>query len=291
VIPAAASPAFPPRGFFLKPVPFREFSLCLVGLLCIQYWAGTVVLLLGAFSAESVMATLTRISVMPVIEWYVLFGLTRAHGDRLISAPLALGSLALIAMASLALPHQRVAFLAETILLLAAWFRTPGLRRIAIVLVLIALQLDQGMTPLHSVVSWFDSRLLELTAAAIGHPVSRVGNLIFSPNVPGGLLVLAGCASTNLILPMALGLAALLLSSKPHLTGRDWGWIAATVAAGFAINIARLIMMLPSHAAYEYWHEGDGAAVISVAGMAVTLGAWIVATDQRKTKPPPVETP
>ena len=137
------------------------------------------------------------------------------------------------------------------------------------------------MTPLHGLVSWIDSRLLQGATALLGEPVTRIGNLIISATNPNGLLVLAGCASSNLIIPMTLGLIALLLSSKPRLTGTDYGWIAGTVAAGFIINIARLFMMLPSHAAYEYWHEGDGASIISVAGMVVTLGAWIAATGQR----------
>jgi hypothetical protein len=283
-MPGVDGQAMPAPGFFLKPIPFREFSLCLIGLLCIQFWAGSLVMLAAAHNLHALTMALTRISVMPVIEWYVLFGLARGNGHRLISAPLALGSLAMIVLATLALPHQRVAFLAETILLFIVWFTTPGLRRIAIVLLLIALQLDQGMTPLHGLVSWADSRLLQLMVAILGEPVTRIGNLIISATNPNGLLVLAGCASSNLILPMTLGLVALLLSSKSRLTGKDWGWIAGTVVAGFAINIGRLFMMLPSHAAYEYWHEGDGAGIISVAGMVVTLGAWMIATDPRPAR-------
>jgi hypothetical protein len=138
------------------------------------------------------------------------------------------------------------------------------------------------MTPLHALVSWVDTRVLTGFMSLIGQPVTRIGNLILSSGMPDGLVILAGCASSNLMLPMGLGLAILLLISRDRLTRPDYGWIAATLAVAVAINIARLSLMLGSHAAYESWHEGTGASIISVAGLIVTMGVWMVATDTKQ---------
>ncbi len=103
-----------------------------------------------------------------------------------------------------------------------------------------------------------------------------------------GWLILAGCASSNLMLPMGLGLAILLLISRTTLKRTDYGWIAVTLAIAVAINIVRLSLMLGSHAAYESWHEGTGASVISVTGLIVTMGVWMVATIEPPKRGEPV---
>jgi hypothetical protein len=265
--------------FFLQPVPLSEFGICLLALLGLQYWAG-IVAILASSGWDEIVDTATRISVMPVVEWYMLFGLLRTFKNSTVPAPLALGSLVLIALAPLVIIHQRFAFLVETALLLILWMRTPGLRRIGLILLLIALQRGQGMTPLHGLVSWIDARLVDLLMAAIGHPVSRIGNLLFAPGMPDGLLILGGCASSNLMIPMGLGFVALLLTSRARLVRIDYYCLAATLAAGAVINIVRLAFMLQGQAAYKSWHDGDGAAFVSVAGLIVTLAAWFVATDR-----------
>jgi hypothetical protein len=198
---------------------------------------------------------------------------------------MAYGSLALVIAAFTLIDHQRFAFLFESFALFILWLRTLGLRRVGLILLLIALQRGQGMTPLHALVSWVDTRLLTGFMAAIGQPVTRIGNLIVSAGMPDGLVILAGCASTNLMLPIGLGLAILLLISHDRLTRRDYGWIAATLAVAVTINIVRLSLMLRSHAAYESWHEGTGASIVSVAGLIVTMGAWMIATDPRWSRP------
>jgi hypothetical protein len=267
-----------PERFFLQPVPLPEFSTCLLGLLCIQYWAGIVAILGGSSSIDGVLNAFTQISVLPVIEWYVLFGLTGRLGQQTVSPALAFGSLALIAMTSVIVTHQRFAFLSETFVLLVAWRKTPGLRRVALILFIIALQHGQEITPLHGFVGWLDARMVSGLMSAIGHPVIRTGNLLISPGMPGGLVVLTGCASSNLMISMGLGLAVLLLASRDRLNRGDYYWIGATLAIAVTMNIARLALMLQSHDAYLSWHKGTGASVVSVVGLIVTLAAWMAAT-------------
>ena len=268
-------------------VPLAQFSLYLLLLLAVQYWAGTVALVARSPNLDALERALTQISVLPVVEWWMLIGLARRLPERTVPATLAYGSLALVVAAFTLINHQRFAFLFESVVLFVLWLRTPDLRRVGLVLLFIALQRGQGMTPLHALVSWVDARVLDGFMSLIGQPVTRIGNLVLSSGTPDGLVILAGCASSNLMLPMGLGLAILLLISRDRLTRRalsrrDLGWIALTLAIAVAINIVRLSLMLRSHAAYESWHEGIGASIVSVAGLIVTMGVWMVVTDPKR---------
>jgi hypothetical protein len=264
-------------------VPLPQFNLYLLALLAVQYWAGTVALVVRSPDLEALERALTQISVLPVVEWWMLFGFVRRLPERTKSATVAYGSLVLVVAAFTLINHQRFAFLFESFVLFILWLRTPELRRIGLILLFIALQRGQGMTPLHALVSWVDTRVLTGFMALIGQPVTPIGNLVISAGMPDGLVILAGCASSNLMLPMGLGLAILLLISRDLLRRTDYGWIALTLAIAVAINIVRLSLMLGSHAAYESWHEGTGASIVSVAGLIVTMGVWIVATAAKRT--------
>ncbi len=279
-VPSPETPVVAPR-FFLKPVPLSEFGTWILALLCVQYWAGIAVMLAGSHGLGGIVAALTQVSVLPVVEWYVLFGLPRTFKSQDVPAPLALGSLALLALAAIAFPHQRLAFLVETVFLFLAWNRTPQLKRIGLILLIIALQRGLGMEPLHGAVSRFDAQAVEALMAAIGHPITRIGNLLIGPNMPDGLLVLAHCASTILMFPMGFGFIALVLTDRERLTRSDWQWLAAILAAAVIINLIRLSLMLRGQEAYESLHDGTGASVIGLLGMVVTLAGWLAATGKR----------
>jgi hypothetical protein len=254
-------------------------------LLAVQYWAGTVALIAHVPNLDALSQALTQVSVLPILEWYMLFALARHLPERTISPVTAYGSLALFAAASAFIAHQRFAFLFETFVLFLAWVRLPDLKRIGLILFLIALQRGQGLAPLHALVSSIDARIVGALMPLIGQPVTQVGNLIISDGMPDGLVILAGCASTNLMLPMGVGLAVLLLTGRERLRRADYGWIALTLAIAVAINIVRLTLMLGSHAAYKSWHEGTGESIVSVGGLIVTMAAWMIATDPRKAVP------
>jgi hypothetical protein len=266
-------------------VPLRQFCLCLLALLAVQYWAGTVALVVRSPDLDTLERALTQISVLPVIEWFMLFGFVRRLPGRALPPSLAYGSLALVVAAFTLIAHQRFAFLFESFALFLLWLRTPGLKRVGLILLFIALQRSQGLTALHALVGWVDARVLAGVMDLIGEPVTRIGNLILSPGGQDGLVVLAGCASSNLVLPIGLGLTILLLVSRDRLARSDYGWIAAAVAIAVAINIVRLYLMLGGHEAYENWHHGTGASIVSVAGLVVTMGAWMIATDPKLSRP------
>jgi hypothetical protein len=270
------------KAVLRQRVPLSDFSLCMATLLAVQYWAGTVALVARVPDLGALSQALTQISVLPVVEWYMLIALARRLPERTISPAMAYGSLALFAAASTLIAHQRFAFLLETFVLFLAWIRTPDLKRIGLILFLIALQRGQGLAPLHALVSSLDAQIVGALMPLIGQPVTQVGNLIMSNGMPDGLVILAGCASTNLMLPMGVGLAILLLTSRERLRRTEYGWIALTLAIAVAINIARLILMLGSHAAYKSWHEGTGESIVSVGGLIVTMGIWMMATDPRR---------
>jgi hypothetical protein len=255
-----------------------------LALLAVQYWAGTALLIVRSPDFDTLERALTQISVLPAVEWFMLFGFVRRLPDHTRPPAMAYGSLALVVVAFTVIAHQRFAFLFESVALFLLWLRTPDLRRIGLVLLFIALQRGQGLTALHAAVSWVDARILTGLMGLIGQPVTRIGNLILPPGSTDGLVILAGCASSNLMLPMGLGLAILLLVSRERLARMDYGWIALTIAIAAAINIGRLYLMLGGHEAYETWHKGTGASIVSVAGLVVTMGAWMIATDPKRAR-------
>jgi len=263
-------------------VPLAQFCLYLPALLAVQYWAGTILRVTRSPDLDTLEQALTQISVLPAIEWFMLFGFVRRLPDRTISPALAYGSLALVVAAFTLIAHQRFAFLFESFVLFLLWLRTPDLRRVGLILFFVALQRGQGLTALHAAVSWVDARVLDGIMSLVGQPVTRIGNLILARGSTDGLVILAGCASSNLMLPMGLGLAILLLVSRERLTRRDYGWIVLTLAVAAAINIVRLYLMLGGHEAYENWHKGTGASIVSVVGLVVTMGAWMIATDPKR---------
>ena len=263
-------------------VPLAQFCLYLLGLLAVQYWAGTVLLVVRSPDLDTLERALTQISVLPVIEWFMLFSFVRRLPERALPPTLAYGSLALVVAAFTLIAHQRFAFLFETVVLFLLLLRTADLRRVGLILLFIALQRGQGLTALHAAVSWIDARVLDGFMRLIGQPVTRIGNLILSPGTQDGLVILAGCASSNLMLPMGLGLAILLLVSRDRLTRRDYGGIALTLVLAVVMNIVRLYLMLGGDEAYENWHKGTGASIVSVAGLVITMGLWMIATDPKR---------
>ncbi len=67
-------------------VPLPQFCLYLLILLAVQYWAGTVALVVRSPNLDALERALTQISVLPVVEWFMLFGFVRRLPDRTISA-------------------------------------------------------------------------------------------------------------------------------------------------------------------------------------------------------------
>ena len=271
--------------FAFRSVPLTDACFGIAGLLFIQYWAGVAAMLAASGGIGGIVGTFTNISVIPVVEWYVLFGMIRGLKGPDVPVPLAFAPLVVFVLASALVHHQRTAFVLEALLLFALWIRTPGLGRVSLIVLLIALQLDEGLKPLHGLFSTVDAHVLPTVMAAIGQPVVRIGNLIRSPGLPDGLVLLAGCASTKLMLPMGLGFIALMLGSHERLTPNDWRWLGLVLAAAVVMNLVRLCLMLQSHAAFESWHVGNGASIVSVAGLIVTLSAWFAATGRDGTKP------
>ena len=272
--------------FALGPVPLTDVCYGIAGLLFVQYWAGVAAMVAASAGAGGIVEAFGEISVLPVVEWYVLFGMIRGLKGPDVPASLALSSLLVFVLGSMLVHHQRTAFVLEALLLVFLWIRTAGLGRVSFIVLLIALQLDEGLKPLHGLFSAIDAHILPVVMAGIGQPVVKIGNLIRSPGLPDGLVLLAGCASTKLMLPMGLGFTALVLGSHERFMRSDWRWLGLVLAAAIIMNIVRLCLMLQSHAAFESWHVGTGASIVSVAGLVVTLVAWFVATGRDGTRAP-----
>ena len=85
------------------------------------------------------------------------------------------------------------------------------------------------------------------------------------------VVILEGCSSLH-----NLSLTALIWLCVLKIAGRTWGLGAVQVllvSAGLvvAINIARILLMLPSFAAYHFWHNGQGSTATALASVLASV--------------------
>lgn len=111
--------------------------------------------------------------------------------------------------------------------------------------------------------------------------MARVGRWIF-PNLQStgsvlstqaewSVIMLEGCSAFhNLSLAALLWLCVLKISSYRADRGAI---IALLVSAVFvvAINVARVLAMVPSRDAYLYWHDGTGSVIVALASAAASI--------------------
>ncbi len=109
--------------------------------------------------------------------------------------------------------------------------------------------------------------------------VAAVGRLAFpalsvdgTRIVNGGwyIHVVEGCSAFH-----GLSLAALAWLAAARLYGarmdaRMWCGLVAACLGVIALNVGRIVAMLPSESAYSFWHDGPGG--IAAVGMTATLG-------------------
>ena len=166
--------------------------------------------------------------------------------------------------------------------------RTSGTRYgqdVAILLLGIAAELIWGsfyMLPLHASVAKLDAQAVAALLSLARQSVLAHGNVVANVSAQHSIEVLGFCAST---FPLAqLGLAYLVTNvycgRRP---GRgDLPWFAAALLASIALTELRLSLLALSGTSYNWWHDGEGAAVYILAVTAVSVLFPFLATRKRQ---------
>ena len=222
------------------------------------------------FSSEDY--ALDRLNFLLAAEWVVVlaamasvdWGVVRARGwERAVG--LILIGLALFTIAD----GSRWMIAALCALIAVKLVLQPGLLRLGAAIAVIAVEfLPSHMTFVHSLWARVDALATHALLTAAGYPNVLSGASVALQGATSEIVVGAGC-STSTIVPGVISafLVFALCWRAPLRT--IWRGLAMAVGGSFIINVLRLALMAQSHDDYEYWHNGAGAAIMSLATAAL----------------------
>ncbi|GJE40415.1 hypothetical protein [Methylobacterium persicinum] len=119
------------------------------------------------------------------------------------------------------------------------------------------------------------------------YPTLHATGVYLSSRPGWSIVMLEGCSAFH-----NLSLAAMIWLCVLKIAGRQVGpgaLGALAVSAGLvvAINIARILAMLPSSAAYQFWHNGTGSVFVAVASAAASVLPIVVQIERTPCPAPP----
>lgn len=137
-------------------------------------------------------------------------------------------------------------------------------------------------------------QLIEVFEVAVIH---RFGRLLFDGIAVDGarisvrgdwsVVLLEGCSSFhNLSLTVLIWLSILKIARHPAdaAAARALGVSACLVVA---VNVTRILAMLPSREAYLFWHDGSGATVVALGSVAAAIVPILLRVERGACRPTP----
>ena len=137
-------------------------------------------------------------------------------------------------------------------------------------------------------------QLIEVFEVAVIH---RFGRLLFDGIAVDGarisvrgdwsVVLLEGCSSFhNLSLTVLIWLSILKIARHPAdaAAARALGVSACLVVA---VNVTRILAMLPSREAYLFWHDGAGATVVALGSVAAAIVPILLRVERGACRPMP----
>jgi len=278
--PTIGEPLSPRRSRSGVPAEalFR-WLVVLVGAQCWRWLLWTA----GLPGPAPLLSALLSVSVIYYVEWfYVLRLLTRPAASHLVPVAETVAVLTYFTFAMMvAGPDARLLAVPEAVYLAIRFRFSPSLKLAGTCLLLMVLQLFAMAKPLDVA----DDVVAGLDAAVVGHvllllkfPVAISAHIIQSLETPHGIDVRSGCASTHGIALVVSSFLIIVLARRGRWHRHDLRWLVLLVFGIFLVNWLRLGPMALSTQGYEYWHYGDGAAIVSFADFCLTLIAATAAT-------------
>ncbi|MCJ2023830.1 hypothetical protein [Methylobacterium sp. J-067] len=137
-------------------------------------------------------------------------------------------------------------------------------------------------------------QLIEVFEVAV---IQRFGRLLFDGIAVDGarisvrgdwsVVLLEGCSSFhNLSLTVLIWLSILKIARHPAdaAAARALGVSACLVVA---VNVTRILAMLPSREAYLFWHDGSGATVVALGSVAAAIVPILLCVERGACRPMP----
>lgn len=224
-----------------------------------------------------------HVSVLELAQIYVI-GLLVWHIDPAIRLPgaMALGALCLIATLVLVLRY-RPAYASGglEIALLGLSLLYPSIRLVAWVITLFVFQylfLAGPFLWLHEAVGSLDAAILRGILTDLGYVALGFGPYVFLQDSAHGINVMGACSSSNVIGTVVVGYCVLVLARRGRLIPQDASWLTAILVSGLLINWVRLTPMAISKEQHQFWHDGTGASLVSLALAALVLAGVALAT-------------
>lgn len=95
-------------------------------------------------------------------------------------------------------------------------------------------------------------------------PGLQASGVYLSTRPDWSIVMLEGCSAFhNLSLAVLIWLCVLKIAGQ-RLSRGAIGALAVSATLVVAINVARILAMLPSSAAYHYWHDGTGSIIVAL---------------------------
>jgi exosortase/archaeosortase family protein len=111
---------------------------------------------------------------------------------------------------------------------------------------------------------------------------SRDGVLINGPN-GHSIYVDAGCSAFHNITIATLIWLALIKIERLRFFRSDWLVLTAMIGTTIILNTIRIALMAQSPTMLQYWHEGEGAAIVSVTMLAAMLAISLLSRQPTAT--------
>ena len=151
----------------------------------------------------------------------------------------------------------------------------PGLRRASILMLALGVNLFWAQVVfalLKEQIVTLDAGLAEVMLRVAGYEVERTINTV-STGSGFKISIIGECSAFNNLSLAILAALAAIIGVRGSLRRDDIIGILIVCVVLIAFNTVRLSVFASSHSAYEYWHEGEGAPVLAILQIVLTLGA------------------
>jgi len=262
----------------------RAWTLLMIG---VAYWAN-IVRTNDAGQGLSLIAIANSViteGAFNVLAWIVVFENARSSPREARASGRQICQAVLLCAISVA-PTKQAAAIA--MLGFAALFcRQPEIatRRVAIIMLALASEIiwtSPYLDFLHVGVGRLDAAVVAALYRAFGYAVGAHGDVIENAGEQFNIIVIAQCSSSYLLASISVAFIVTILFLRRDRRRPGLGWLCAAYFASVVLTELRLVLMAASHSGYEWWHNGPGYPILSLAPTVPVIYCALMASRSRR---------